>query len=51
MYTNDIVLGDGLVNTKLEQWREELESRDFELSRSKMECIKCNFSTFEITIL
>jgi len=34
---------DGL-NDKLEQWRQTLESREFRLSRSKTEYLKCGFS-------
>ena len=50
--TDNIVLVDETregVNTKLERWRQVLESRGFKWSRSKIEYVECNFSTNEIT--
>jgi len=47
LFADDIVLFDETrdrVNTKLELWRETLESRGFKLSRTKTEYIKCKFS-------
>ncbi|KAI8547555.1 hypothetical protein RHMOL_Rhmol07G0205300 [Rhododendron molle] len=46
MFANDIVLVDETakgVNTKLEIWREALESRGFRISRSKTECTVWKF--------
>ena len=36
------------VNTKLELWRQTLESRGFRLSRAKTEYMECKFSKQEI---
>ena len=47
LFTDDIVLIHGIregVNIKLEQWRDILESKSFELSRSKAEYLHCWFS-------
>lgn len=47
LFTDDIVLIDettGGLNSKLEQWRQTVESRGFRLSSSKIECSKCRFS-------
>jgi len=51
LFADDIVLinetRSGL-NEKLEKWRHSLESRDFRLSRSKTEYLRCEFSGVEI---
>nr|XP_018633176.1 uncharacterized protein LOC108948481 [Nicotiana tomentosiformis] len=47
LFADDIVLIDetrGGVNTKLEVWRQMLESKGFKLSRSKTEYLECKFS-------
>ena len=47
LFADDIVLVDetrARVNAKLVLWRQTLESRDFKLSRSKMEYMECKFS-------
>jgi hypothetical protein len=47
MFADDIVLVDETargVNTKLEIWREALESKGFRISRSKTEYMVCKFS-------
>ena len=47
LFADDIVLIDETksgVNAKLEVWREALESKGFQISRTKTEYIKCNFS-------
>ena len=46
LFTNDIILVDETkkgVNTRLEQWKQELNSWGFKLSQSKTEYIECNF--------
>ena len=48
MFADDIVLVDETargVNTKLEIWREALESKRFRISRSKTEYMVCKFSS------
>ena len=50
LFADDIVLIDETregVNTKLERWRDTLEAKGFRLSRSKTECLHCNFSLSE----
>ncbi|XP_070054361.1 uncharacterized protein [Nicotiana tomentosiformis] len=47
LFVDDIVLIDETrcrVNTKLEVWRYILESKDFKLSRTKIEYLECKFS-------
>jgi len=47
LFADDIVLVDKTrvrVNTKLELWRQTLESRCFRLSRAKIEYMECKFS-------
>jgi hypothetical protein len=47
VFTDDVVLVDESrtgVNQKLELWRQTLEAKDFRLSRSKTEYMKCDFS-------
>ncbi|XP_075093708.1 uncharacterized protein LOC107820127 [Nicotiana tabacum] len=47
LFADDIVLINetrGGVNTKLEVWRQMLESKGFKLSRSKTEYLECKFS-------
>jgi hypothetical protein len=47
LFTDDVVLMDESrtgVDQKLELWRRILEAKDFRLSRSKTECMKCDFS-------
>ncbi|PHT51814.1 hypothetical protein CQW23_06276 [Capsicum baccatum] len=47
LFANDVVLIDetrGGVNDKLEIWRQTLESKGFQLSRTKMEYLECKFS-------
>ena len=47
LFADDIVLVDETkdgINSKLELWRDTLESRGFRLSRSKTEYMKCKFS-------
>jgi hypothetical protein len=47
LFVNDAVLVDESrtgVDQKLELWRRTLEAKDFRLSRSKMEYMKCDFS-------
>ena len=47
LFADDIVLIDETargVNTKLEMWREALESKGFRISRSKTEYMLCKFS-------
>ena len=51
VFADDIDLIDETragVNTKLELWRQTLESRDFRLSRTKTEYVECKFSKQEI---
>ena len=48
LFADDVVLVDESqtgVNQKLELWRETLESKDFRLSRTKTEYIRCDFGT------
>ena len=48
LFADDVVLVDESrtgVNQKLELWREILESKDFRLSRTKIEYMKCDFGT------
>jgi hypothetical protein len=47
LFANDVVLVDESrtgVDQKLELWRRTLEAKGFRLSRSKTECMKCDFS-------
>jgi len=47
LFPDDIVLVDEMrtgVNTKLELWRQTLESQGFRLSRAKTEYMECKFS-------
>nr|XP_016501808.1 PREDICTED: uncharacterized protein LOC107820102 [Nicotiana tabacum] len=47
LFTDDIVLIDetrGIINARLEVWRQTLESKGFKLSRSKTEYLECKFS-------
>ena len=47
LFADDIVLVDETkegVNTKLELWRKNLESKGFKLSRKKTEYMECKFS-------
>jgi len=47
LFTDDIVLiyeTRAGVNVKLELWRQALESRDFKLSKAKIEYMECKFS-------
>ena len=47
LFADDVILTDEMgagVNAKLELWRQTLESRDFRLSRAKIEYKKCKFS-------
>jgi hypothetical protein len=47
LFVDDVVLVDESrtrVDQKLELWRRTLEAKDFRLSRSKMEYMKCDFS-------
>ena len=45
LFVQDIVLVDkDGVNTKLERWREALESKGFKISHAKTEYMVCNFS-------
>jgi Reverse transcriptase (RNA-dependent DNA polymerase) len=47
LFADDVVLIDESrirVNHKLELWRQTLESKDFRLSRTKTEYIRCQFS-------
>jgi hypothetical protein len=47
LFTNDVVLVNESrtgVDQKLELWRQTLEAKDFRLSRSKTEYMKCDFS-------
>ena len=51
LFTHDIVPIDetrSRLNKKLEKWRHSLEYRDFRLSRSKTECLRCGFSGMEM---
>ena len=46
-FANDIILIEESpkdVNSKLKVWRKILESKDFHLSKSKTEYMKCNFN-------
>jgi hypothetical protein len=48
LFADDVVLVDDSrtgVNSKLELWRETLESKGFRLSRTKTEYMMCGFST------
>jgi hypothetical protein len=48
LFVDNVVLMDEcrtVVNEKLELWRRTLESKDFRLSRFKIEYMKCDFST------
>jgi len=50
LFADDIVLIDETreeVNTKLEQWRDTLETRGFRLNRSNIEYLHCRFSAGE----
>ncbi|GMP34983.1 hypothetical protein CsSME_00007628 [Camellia sinensis var. sinensis] len=50
-FADDVLLVDEIregVNTKLEIWRETLESKEFRISRTKTEYIECNFSNNRI---
>jgi hypothetical protein len=47
LFADDVVLIDDSrigVNQKLELWRQILESKDFKLSRTKTEYMRCQFS-------
>jgi hypothetical protein len=46
LFIDDVVLVDESRTEvdKLELWRRILEAKGFRLSRSKMECMKCDFS-------
>jgi hypothetical protein len=47
LFTDDVILVDESrtrVEQKLELWRRTLEAKDFSLSRSKTEYMKCDFS-------
>jgi hypothetical protein len=47
LFTDDVVLVDESsmgVDQKLELWRRTVETKDFMLSRSKTEYMKCDFS-------
>jgi hypothetical protein len=47
LFADDVVLMDESrtgVGQKLELWRRTLEAKDFRISRSKIEYMKCNFS-------
>jgi hypothetical protein len=47
LFADDVVLVDENrtgVDQKLELWRRTLEAKDFRLSKSKMEYMKCDFS-------
>lgn len=47
LFADDIVLVDetkGGLNTKLETWREALETKGLKISRTKTEYMECNFS-------
>jgi hypothetical protein len=47
LFADDVVLIDESrigVNQKLELWRQTLESKDFRLSRTKTEYMRCQFS-------
>ena len=46
LFADDVVLVDkkARVNRKLELWRQTLESKDFRLSRTKTEYMRCDFS-------
>jgi len=47
LFVDEIVLVDDTragVNTKLEIWRQTLESRGFKLSRAKIKYMECKFS-------
>ena len=47
LFADNIVFIDetkSVVNAKLEVWREDLESKGFKISKTKIEYIKCNFS-------
>ena len=48
LFADDVVLVDESrtgVNQKLKLWREILESKDFRLSRTKTEYMRCDFGT------
>jgi hypothetical protein len=48
LFIDDVVLVDESrtgVDQKLELWRQTLEAKGFRLSRSKIEYMKCDFST------
>jgi hypothetical protein len=48
LFADDVVLVDDSrtgVNKKLELWRQTLESKGFRLSRTKIEYMRCSFST------
>ena len=47
LFADDVVLVDESragANRKLELWRHTLESNGFRLSRTKTECMRCDFS-------
>ena len=49
MYKRQVLIDESRegVNTKLERWRDTLESKDFRLSRAKTEYLYCRFSADE----
>jgi hypothetical protein len=47
LFADDVILVNEsrtVVDQKLELWRRNLEAKDFRLSRSKTEYMKCDFS-------
>ena len=47
LFADDVVLVDESrigVDRNMEMWRKTLESKGFRLSRTKTECMKCDFS-------
>ena len=53
LFADDIVLIDETkagLNTKLERWREALETRGFRISRTKTEYMECDFSNHKESI-
>jgi len=50
LFADDVILIDETtvgLNNKLQKWRHTLESRGFQLSRSKTEYLRCGFSSME----
>jgi hypothetical protein len=48
LFADDVILVDKSregVNRKVELWRQTLESKEFRISRTKVEYMRCDFGT------